>query len=533
MMSMPLLQKGFAKGDDYLYHLSRIQNISDCLSTGIFPCKIHISSINGYGYGSGLFYPNLFIYFPALLRFLGLGLSLSYKIFLLFVIFSVIISSYFSAKYIFKSRYAAIITSLLFTTSQAIITNMYFRAAVGETLASIFIPIVIAALYNIIYDNFSKPWITILGFLGLIYCHTISLFLSALVFAFVLIINYNKFLNKGQNAKILIKLFLSATITLLLSISYWLPMLEQIYFEKFVVNSGYGWVKVGNYSLKLGQLFSNSRPGLGLPLLIISAIAIIFLKNRRNKLNLQFIIIGLFLALLSTNLFRWELLNNTIINKIQFPWRLHPLSVAFLSMGIGGCINSSFRKLKEREIILISVFCLAGIFSLNVLSNFSINNTNYLPSDIGSNPSSIMGAEWLPLNTDRSKLNTPNKVYTSNEQVINLSKKEGNTICFKYDQSEHGNSDYFDVPLLFYKGYTASILMQDGTVKKLDVVNSKNNNLVRVINNDNVPGGEICVRYSGTMLQYISYLINILMLIIIIIFKIIDKSCKKGKKYEY
>lgn len=150
-----------------------------------------------------------------------MSLSVSYKVFLIVVIFAIIVSSYFSTKYIFKSRYAAIIASTLFITSQATIHNMYLICAVGETIASVFCPIIVAALYNIIYDRFSKPWILILGFLGLLYSHTISLFLMGLIFVFILVIKFKTvFLLKGElknhGLRVAIKLFISAIAVLLI-----------------------------------------------------------------------------------------------------------------------------------------------------------------------------------------------------------------------------------------------------------------------------------------------------------------------------
>lgn len=520
IMSIPLLQEGFVSGDDWEYHLSRIQNISDCLSHGIFPAKIHITSLWGYGYGSGLFYPNFFLYFPAILRCVGLSLSVSYKIFLIVVIVSTIISSYFSTKYIFKSRYAAIIASTLFITSQAAIHNMYLRCAVGETLASIFCPMIVAALYNIIYDRFSKPWILILGFLGLLYSHTISLFLMGLIFALILIIKFKTvFLLKGElkyyGLRVAIKMFISAIAVLLLSISYWLPMLEQFSSEKFNVN--YAMVRLQENTLKVRELFCIGRPGLGLPLLLLSICSICFVnKNLRSKLSCKFIFIGLILSFFSTKLFPWKFLNYTIMTKIQFPWRLYTMAAVFLSIGIGGCIHFALKKIKQRQIVLIFLFVVTNIFAVNVLT--SMAQPIGLPEDICNQLYSIGGGcEWLPINTDRSKFNAPNQVYASDGESIDIIKRTGNTIYFKYDDNSESEENYFDVPLLFYKGYSATISTLDGTVKNLDVVKSTNNNLCRVINKGN-DKGDICVKYSGTKLQHISYCINFLSIVLILIF---------------
>lgn len=77
---IPFLQKGLFSCWDDSYHLYRIYSIADAMKNGIFPVKIHFIECYGYGYGTGLFYPNLLFYFPALLVMCGLSLTLAYKI---------------------------------------------------------------------------------------------------------------------------------------------------------------------------------------------------------------------------------------------------------------------------------------------------------------------------------------------------------------------------------------------------------------------------------------------------------------------
>lgn len=272
-------------------------------------------------------------------------------------------------------------------------------------------------------------------------------------------------------------------------------------------------------ALKVSHVFCSDRPGVGLPLLLISICCVCFFtKNAKFKLGFKLIVVGLVLAFLSTDLFPWKLLNDTIMTKIQFPWRLFTFAVCFLAIGVGGCINFSLHKIKQRQIFLIFIFVLTNIFAVNVLTSTSIRQSILLPENVCNQAHSVGGGgEWLPVNTDISKLNTPNQVYISNGKSIDLNKRIGNTIYFEYNENSDGKVDYFDVPLLFYKGYSATILMPDGTTKDLDVVKSTNNNLCRVMNKENYQG-EICVKYSGTKLQHISYFINFLSIILICIF---------------
>ena len=76
---MPYTQWELVIGDDYEYHIARIQSIAEEFKLGNFPVKIHSQMANSYGYGSGLFYSNLFLYFPAMLTFLECMLQVLIK----------------------------------------------------------------------------------------------------------------------------------------------------------------------------------------------------------------------------------------------------------------------------------------------------------------------------------------------------------------------------------------------------------------------------------------------------------------------
>ena len=526
IMCIPILQRGFVPGDDYWYHLSRIQGIADTMQGGVFPAKIHTSLLNGFGYGNGLFYPNLFLYFPALLVLCGVSLSLSYKIFLVFVFIGLTLSVYLSSKYIIKNKYAALVSAILFLTSQTMITNVYVRTAVGETLATIFLPIVIAGLYNIIYDGFSKPWLIILGFTGLVYSHTITLVLAFGISVVVLLINFKKvFLHNSISAgKLIGKLCISAIISLLLSISYWLPFLEQMLDSKF----GIAQFDISQWALKLYEVFSLERPGIGLPLLVFAiATLIICQKYLKKNVALQYILIGLVLTFLTTDLFCWSLFDGSWISKIQFPWRLMPMAVAFLAVGTGAGITNLLKN-KYKTVILLSIYVFFCMFAINNLCQISSNTIAISSSIIHEKGAIGGGAEWLPQNTDVSQLNFSDHVITSNGTILDIDEQHANTITFEYNVLQDVESEYFDIPLLYYKGYAAEIVTSDGTYNNLEVVKSPNNNVVRVLN-PNLDSGIIYIKYSGTVIQYISYAINIATIAALVIYFIFRKKLFQKK----
>ncbi len=513
LLCTPLLFDGVISGDDYHFHLSRIRNIADGLKEGHFPVKIHPSSMNSYGYGNGLFYPNFFLYLPAVLVLLGVELLLSYKIFAVVLTAALTLSTYFSSRYIYKSRYSAVMTTLLFTTAQTVITNMYYRMAVGETLAMVFIPMVIAGLYNVVHEDFSKPLILICAFLGLVYSHTITLFLSVVVAGFYLLINIRKLffstgLSSGYGWYIIGKLSLCAACVLLLSAGYWMPMLEQFLIGQFGLSTP--WTYLSENSLSLMRLLRPSRPGLGLALIISAAAVLIYvISKRKSELHSTFrhpvrhMSTGFVLALLSTDLFFWSAFDMTFFNFIQFPWRLLPYSAAFLAFGTGGCLCHIFKENKKRlfsfllSVLLVCLVMMGPLFGLRA-------ETEPLPEDICNARWSVGFGEWLPLDTDTDALIHPSTVFTDTDEEIAVSSRQGNSLIFTVTE-EYADTEYFDVPLLFYKGYSATITDENGHTENLSVTHS-GNNLVRLISSGKE--GRISVTYSGTMIQRLSYGLN-------------------------
>ena len=66
IISQPCFGMQFASGDDTIFHMNRIEGIKEGLLAGQFPVRIHGYQLNGYGFASGIFYPDIFLYFPAI-----------------------------------------------------------------------------------------------------------------------------------------------------------------------------------------------------------------------------------------------------------------------------------------------------------------------------------------------------------------------------------------------------------------------------------------------------------------------------------
>ena len=79
--SLPLCSESFIEGHDILFHLLRIEGIAASLAGGDFPARLHSFAFNGYGVPTGYFYPDIFLYFPALLRLAGIPVAIAYNLY--------------------------------------------------------------------------------------------------------------------------------------------------------------------------------------------------------------------------------------------------------------------------------------------------------------------------------------------------------------------------------------------------------------------------------------------------------------------
>lgn len=192
LASIPLFHNQIVLGDDLSFHILRIRNLSESLKHfDLFP-KIDVLTLNGYGYGSNLMYPNIFLYLPAILHVLGLDIILSYKIFVIFIHVITCLICYYTCYKISKGKYASLVASAIYTLCQYRMLDVYSRGSVGEYLAITFVPLIVLGIYDYLFDDFNNPHYLGIGFWGLMMSHTISLEIMMAVTIVIFLINYKK-----------------------------------------------------------------------------------------------------------------------------------------------------------------------------------------------------------------------------------------------------------------------------------------------------------------------------------------------------
>ena len=112
--SLPMIYRYLIVGHDLTFHIARIAEIAEGIKAGNWLIKIQPDMINGYGYATPLFYPQLFLYIPALLYVIGFPLHTSYQIFIVLINFGTCLISYVSLVKICKNKNLAFIGSFLY-----------------------------------------------------------------------------------------------------------------------------------------------------------------------------------------------------------------------------------------------------------------------------------------------------------------------------------------------------------------------------------------------------------------------------------
>jgi hypothetical protein len=514
---IPLFSSKLFVGHDTNYHLLRIESLREGMLSLKFPVRINPFFFNDYGYASSIFYPDFFLYFPAVLRIIGFSIEISYKIFLVLTITVCFLSTYFCSKAIFKNKFSATIVAIVFSLSQYHLQNIYTRAALGEIQSFMFIPFIACGLYNLIFEKYDKPWLLIIGFIGLCFSHVISLFIAGILAVVISLFNFKKVFFDPEKIK---KLFISILIILGCTSLFWAPFIEQVMSDNFVFQL-MGHSAPGGMGVRLPVLFANAylidgrTCSFGLALLLLCALRILVRKTPETKDQIKIInwslLIGFSILFVSSELFPWKYMPS-IFGSIQFAWRFYSFASMFLAIAIGGIIQIlSGTKYPKLGLFLLLIFM--GSSAINVIMHSVEYSTDITTEYMTNNQYQIGNGEWLPIEVDRDEIRTKKPALISDDgSSLNFS-KNGIATTFTSKQV----CKYYDVPLIYYKGYAAVFKDSSGNSEKLMISNEGPSKTVRVYCHGFMGNGTITVDYSGTPIQKTSLILSLLLFILTLI----------------
>lgn len=547
----PYLNDAIFIGPDTAFHINRIEALSIAIQNGDYYPRLFFHQNYNFGYGSPMFYSFFFLYFPAFMRIMGIGVYDTYHIFLFVCAFLAAIAMYKCAELVLNKKNKIYIwfTVLFYIWNCFYMSDFYKRGAVGETLAFIFIPLVIMGMYYSVYGSFKKQYILVIGFCGLLLSHNISFIIMVVAYGIYLLLHI-KILLKNRKRIIWIS-FITITCVLLTAF-FTFPMLEQLAGGSYRISDYFGTTSLSDFAMNFWDIFDfrtdDSKylcDSLG-PFLLFVPLFYIFTRNK-NKLITFSIIIGYLMVIMTTKLFPWEHLK--FLSFLQFPTRLLVPAASFLALGAGYTIaylplnkqyKPFFNKVMLILVVIVGVLQLfgytrtPGIITRLTQGNELANDEQFLGSVAWYNLLEVSSPDYLPIKTNVDHRMHGTVVLTNSENLITVNSPYVGYNNFTFSIPVVREGTYYVAPLTYYKGYYAEIYKNEQLIEKVKASADPETGLVRL---EPSPTQEddahvtIHVLYQGTLIQVISGWISGISVILYLIFTSIQQL-KKTKKIK-
>ncbi|MCM1154770.1 MAG: hypothetical protein NC314_01705 [Roseburia sp.] len=475
LASLPLLSKGIYRGHDIAFHLLRIEGIAEGLKRLCFPVRMQSLWLEGYGYPVSIYYGDLLLYFPAMLRLLGIPVITAYKIYVLFVNIATTATAYFCFGHIWSERKIAVVVSMAYVTSAYRLVDIYVRAAVGEYSAMLFFPFIALSIFQIYKEKENDKterhknafWLC-LGMTGLLESHILSTEMMIFMLILVCIMLW-----KRTFRKTVLLTYLSAIAdTLFLNLYFIVPFLDYYSSMCANVNADMRQIKQiqssGAYPLQYIGFFRNIfgldsihieermqlSPG---PLLLLALIPGFIIHNKKkNKKVSIYLFFSLFILFFSSNLFPWDFLAEhfivgNMLAQVQFPWRYLAIAVLFLTLLLGEVLQEfSVRYQSKMTGWLMIMTGIAVFMTCHFTENYLKNTERIYYSKAEEMNSYEVGAgeEFLLTGTDITALSGN---ISGNFKTADLLKREGTHMELFVVMEDAGG--YVELPMFAYKGY--------------------------------------------------------------------------------
>ncbi len=501
LLSVPAFFNGIPDGDDLEFHCFRIVNMAEGFLHGSFPVRLYALCGNGYGYPEGIMYGDVLLYLPALLYIAGFSLMTAYKVYLVFINISTAAVSYFCFKRLGGGRSSlGLLGSFLYSFSVWRLVDVCSRGAVGEYSAFVFLPLFVAALYELAKkdrDGNERVYIIalelIVAFTGLLQTHVFTTVMAGFFAALFILLSAPSSLRKDR-----VRIFFSSLAgAFLLNLGYILPFIH--YYLVFPLNEKFETAGIQTKGIRLADLFlTGTYPpkSVGLALMLSLGMVIYFILQHRCTQRGALIkltglsALSLFMATIYFP-FDWLKLHlpvlGPLLSSVQFPWRYLVIATVLITASLVLALG----ELKEQSGILLS-FVLFSCCLLTLLQGSEYigrwsEEENLRSFVSGASIDSFYGYTiFRPHDTDREALYEVPRVLPEGEG-IEIGEWTRNFDEVLVPVKNGGKDGTILLPVLAYRGYRAEA---DGKMLQTSI---GENYRLRV----SVPAG-----FSGTVRAY-------------------------------
>ncbi|NMP29195.1 YfhO family protein [Rahnella sp. SAP-1] len=342
ILFIPMMHHNLWSSDDWDVHLLRMQALNQQLDHQQFPPLFDYWSSNQRGFSWGSFYPPLttLVFFISRLILLGVeNNALQMKVSLALIIFIAAASAFYATKREFGSTSAGFLGATLFISSSYFLCNFFQRFAIGECLAMALMPLLIRGCNALLSGNSDRKLIPLAG--TLILLSNIPSVIVTLIFFFIFSLIYAKKVFSKDNILFLIK---SAIIVLLLTCFYWLPLMYHMHYSDIYAfsNMQHSYEFINGTRVSFRHLLfatKNTDTSVGYRLFLSPGILVIVLSltalfTDKERVSKPMLLIAGILMLLLTPAFSWTWIPEkfTLLQLMQFSWRLLSCITAILAL---------------------------------------------------------------------------------------------------------------------------------------------------------------------------------------------------------
>jgi len=499
-------------GTDGRFHIVRMEGLYQSIKRGVFFPAVNMFFLDGFGYISNIFYADLWLYPVALLRLAGLSVVQAFVSFYVFLNFVTFLTSFWSYYHVSRRYDRSLLFSFIYTLSTYRIYDMVRRFDIGEVLTMVFLPIVILGVYEIFYAD-EKKWLYLtLGMTAVIYAHALSPVLIAVFILLVIIFRIKILL---QQPKRILSLVYAGLTSLMLSLAYFLPIIEQLKHTQFKLTYA-PLINVSQTGLTVDNFFHWSllsdiyNPSLGIIGLLIAILVPFTIWKVKNSAVRDFAIIGEILLFMTTNLFPWKLFDKTPLNMIQFPWRFLMIITILFAIYLAYDGMDWFDQNWKKAIVIVATVGIAMFSGQNLVKQHPDEVDSYQAFNKIDTNSIGVGEEYLPKDADLAALiKEPHTPQVKNGLVkITDFKQSGSKVQFSFQNAKNAR---IVVPIIDYYGYSARD--STGKVSKL-TMDKTANGLGQITVNGT---GTVRINYLKTPVQIVSKIISIFSLAILLL----------------
>jgi uncharacterized membrane protein len=466
---LPYFKTGYFPTHDGEWAVVRLSDMYREVKDLQFPARY--SGYLNFQFGYPLFnftYP-LPYYVGLIFVFLKSGFLNSIKIlFSLSVILS-FFSMFVLSKSLWKDKWAALISSVLYVYVPYRIIDLYVRGSIGESLSFVLFPLILLGIKRV-YEKGKVLNIALVGFLYalLITTHNIMAVLFGIILLFILIASLIK-----KRFTFLLNLLLALIFSLCLSAFFWIPALAE---KNLIILSKIPIADRSLYFVNLSQLiipkWGYGTPTdinafsyqIGIPQIItfVLVLALVILKRKTKEAK-----IGLFLILSTAIIsllmfpfssFIWS--HAPLLSEINYPWTILAIVMFLISLSAGylAKIGKTFCSI---GLILAVLAIIMFIGHARPQSTVNRGDDFYLTNQATTTSSN----ELMPLWVKKQPIEQPNKkIETKSGEITNLyynSKK----ISFMVNLPD---TQIVRINTIYYPGWNIFV---DGTKTQADYSN--------------------------------------------------------------